>query len=96
MEQKQIDIEAIKARHEVATPGPWERIDTPDYAEIRSEELGINDASIALVARADDAEFIAHAWEDISALLDVVERLAAELDKVRSMAILTMKGGFRK
>jgi hypothetical protein len=49
-----------------ATPGPWERVDTPDYAEIHPK--GERQWAIALVARAEDADLIAAAPDLLEAL----------------------------
>ncbi len=49
------------------TPGPWERIDTADYAEIhpRGERLR---SAIALVGKPEDADLIAAAPDMLDAL----------------------------
>lgn len=49
------------------TPGPWARIDTPDYAEIHPAS-GKAKSPIALVGRAEDADLIAAAPEMAEAL----------------------------
>lgn len=68
----------IKARAEAATLGPW-RAESVDCCVI-SEALGDDDEGGCWVADfgcafPDDGEFIAHAREDIPALLTEVERL---------------------
>lgn len=50
------------------TPGPWARIDTPDYAEIHPAS-GKAKSPIALVGRAEDADLIAAAPEMAEALM---------------------------
>lgn len=71
-----LDLNAIKEREEAATPGPWcaeggdvscqcVSRDYPPYEEICERE----DLSI------EDAQFIAHAREDIPALISEVETL---------------------
>lgn len=79
MMQKELD--AIRERAEKATPGPWwlggNDVDGPDtgYGELRV-------ATISNTARREqkaNAEFIAHAREDIPRLLAEIERLQAEL-----------------
>ena len=69
-------LEEIRQRTEAATDGPWERFDTPDYAEIHV--LGGKEAGFLPVALADEAynaDFIAHSREDISYLLSEVARM---------------------
>lgn len=71
-------LEEIRQRTEAATDGPWERFDTPDYAEIHV--LGGKEAGFLPVALADEAynaDFIAHSREDISYLLSEVARMNA-------------------
>ena len=69
-------LDEIRQRTEAATDGPWERFDTPDYAEIHV--LGGKEAGflpVALAGEAYNANFIAHAREDIPYLLSEVDRL---------------------
>ena len=71
-------LEEIRQRTEAATDGPWERFDTPDYAEIHV--LGGKEAGFLPVALADEAynaDFIAHSREDVPYLLSEVDRLNA-------------------
>lgn len=82
------DLEAIKARCDAATPGPewvWTYYDGHraliQYGAPTDEVvLGISDDEpvdpIVLIKYAD-AEFIAHAREDVPALLDRLEQIAA-------------------
>lgn len=83
MTQERLD--AIQARVEVATDGPWAvDSDDPSYI-IYSERGGWDGLVIAQVADQDGALFsvehngalIAHAREDVPALLAEVERLRA-------------------
>ncbi len=62
-----MDSAAEKTEH---TLGPWERVDTPDYAEIhpRGERLK---SAIALVGSPEDANLIAAAPDMLAALLNV-------------------------
>ncbi len=81
-----IDKEAIKARLEAATPGPWKYVPcTGEYGEAASAIDGAHDCVVEpdSFLLADDAEFIAHAPTDIANLLEEVERLEAELAKFR-------------
>lgn len=84
MTQEQLD--AIQERVDAATPGPW-AVDSDDPAYIIYPEKGGWDGLvIAHVAEQDGALFpvehngalIAHAREDIPALLAEVERLRAQ------------------
>ena len=73
-------LEEIRQRTEAATDGPWERFDTPEYAEIHV--LGGKEAGFLPVALADEAynaDFVAHSREDIPYLLSEVDRLTAAL-----------------
>ena len=73
------EIQAIEARLEAATPGPWDVETIPETGESRvivRSNTGdpMLDVSVAPHGvRAEDAEFIAHAPEDIRALLDEVK-----------------------
>ena len=74
-------LAAIRARAEAATPGPWH--DDQDGMVYSTCQPGcavvINDIDLAV----EDAEFIAHAREDIPALVAEVERLQTELARMR-------------
>jgi hypothetical protein len=79
-----VDTKPILARAEAATPGPWipgldegvvfKRISDRHYATIISP----GDAPDDHQPRSSDVEFIAHAREDVPALVAEVERLQAE------------------
>lgn len=91
------ELAAIKARCEAATPGPWiaKRFDpyrsraaiyqTPAAQKVNPLRWQV--AAICREARAQDAEFIAHARADIPALLAEVERLRAALKRVISYSL---------
>lgn len=53
------------------TSGPWERIDTPDYAEIHPMGQRLQSA-IALVGTPGDADLIAAAPDLLAALKQIV------------------------
>ena len=77
----------IRQRTEAATDGPWERFDTPDYAEIHvsgGKEAGFS--PVALADEAYNADFIAHSREDILYLMSEIDRLKALLDKANNRA----------
>ena len=81
MNNKQnIDIEAIKTRANAATQGPWTQREIQDYSEIAIAGHSAIEQPLALVGSNGDADFIAHAPEDVAALLAEIERLTAELD----------------
>ena len=76
-----IDLEAIRARAEMATPGKWQAIKSDDGD---TSIFSINGRYIKLgdFEEKADADFIAHAPETIKALLAEVERQAAEIAAV--------------
>lgn len=79
-------IEAIRKREGKATAGPW----FSDYQDVKSAStLNMKYGAPAVIAEViynevDDAEFIAHAREDVSLLLAEVERLKHVLNKIRA------------
>jgi hypothetical protein len=83
-------LDEIRKRVEQATPGPWERSDfahaVDDTFEVKSRGKLYQNGYPSLVAsEADrrDANFIAHAREDIPWLIAEVERLQMELAEAR-------------
>jgi len=95
MSQEPLDLDAIRARAEAATEGPWGVIDwdSPDegvnFIHVLQEQDGL-ETVCALPNPAEytnrsclraDAEFIAHAREDVPALLAEVERLRRDRDE---------------
>lgn len=93
-----LDIEAIKARCEAATEGPWfvDRV-----GEINDPSWHIADAirwqgwtnALRFDEDRETAEFVAHARADVPALVAEVERLRAELAWVRSVITLHQQNG---
>ena len=81
-----IDLEAIRARAEAATPGPWAYVDNgfDGYIMSASEYLIVGGEPAEGRIEPDDpnADFIAHSREDIPALLAEVERQTAEIAAV--------------
>ena len=75
-----MDLQEIEARLEAATPGPWDFETIPETGESRvvvRSNTGdpMLDVSVAPHGvRAEDAEFIAHAPEDMRALIAALER----------------------
>ena len=90
-----LDLEPIKARLAAATPGPWDFHVLPQsvgitVATIHSEQ-GPRETrwtvdlppEIGGMGTRADAEMIAHAPEDIAALVAEVERLREQVEAVR-------------
>jgi hypothetical protein len=87
----QLDLEAIKARADAATPGPWFTEYGYKLAKVMTKTAkGHGRVMLAQdwIPRQgvdgplqDDAEFIAHARTDIPLLLAEVERLTALIQK---------------
>jgi hypothetical protein len=84
-----LDLDAIRARCEVATDGPWTT--EGEVARIESGEPGawgdpvvdvvyLGHGASELHLSEEDAEFIAAARTDVPALIAEVERLRALLD----------------
>ena len=88
-----LDLAAIRQRVEKATEGPWntgfdyEKNDpivlAPGYIE---HTINYTLTEGGLEHGKADAEFIAHAREDIPALLDEIDRLNATIQRVREIA----------
>jgi hypothetical protein len=80
-----IDIEAIKARLQAATPGPWENTDP---RQIRHAEPNIyaGDQEIADAYSLGDSELIAHAPADIAALVKELEAARAFIEEAEYAA----------
>jgi len=82
------EIDEIRARCEAATPGPWAFFHN-DYVNIYhiqgDEKVDGEERSItyglADVPWRNNAEFIAHAREDIPALLDTLEKSESKCDR---------------
>lgn len=72
MSADSIDLDAIRARVDAATVGPWSVAE-----QTHGDWFGIQDEWLALGSMfgSADAEFIAHARTDVPALLAEVERL---------------------
>lgn len=82
-----IDIDAIKARVENATDGPWAWSDAETFqawpGSVRSTVMPDDFADeVAQTFQGQDAEFIAHARTDVPALVAKVERQAAIIKAV--------------
>ena len=86
MTREQLD--AIRARVEAATLGPWEAVTPKRYAAVRSDaercyvytqgKIPADTHPDTVARQQRDAQFIASAREDVPALLAEVERLTAD------------------
>ena len=79
MTQEQLD--AIRGRVTAATHGPWCHWSGWDQRDncVKSDSREDMHTVADVIPEADDAQFIAHAREDVPALLAEVERLRARL-----------------
>lgn len=81
------EVDAIRARAEAATPGPWRwRDDGYDSVVLdRSDDYvgGCPDCGVRAGFDESDAEFIAAARTDIPALLDALDEARAEAARLR-------------
>jgi hypothetical protein len=85
-----LDMEPIKARHEPTSPGRWVRVEQdpgwdsvpplpPDQTVIVDDAVyGEHIAVFSSEQDEADAEFVAHAHEDVPLLIAEVERLRGE------------------
>ena len=96
MTREQLD--AIRARVEAATPGPWEpSSDTLTWIHVEAHGLTVAECRTYLNRQHTDkqndanAAFIASAREDVPALLAEVERLTAERDAIAKTAVQEWK-----
>ena len=76
------DIRAIRLRCDQATPGPWtsfvegrEQMSGSDFIRTSGEDIYLTGATAA------DQDFIAHARQDIPALIAEIERLKKLLSR---------------
>ena len=80
-----VDLDAIKARLNTATPGPWKvAIRQPSYHYWSSHGIDAKDDPVIEPSdylSLDDAEFIANTPSDIAALIEEVERLRGHIDR---------------
>ena len=86
-----LDLDAIWARADKATPGPWHKehdeygcVDIGNYGWVATGPF-VPQYDVDSPQGQADAEFIAHAREDVPALLAEVTALRAELDAVRAL-----------
>jgi hypothetical protein len=87
-EVSMLDLEAIKARCDAATAGPWFSVGCANGFRVECGEKGEDGQRNQWIANIDsaikyecaDAEFIAHARECLPALVAEVERLRHAVD----------------
>jgi hypothetical protein len=72
-------LDAISERATAASPGPWIVEDAPDLNRWVTSDHGTLEANFGYIGNGnrDDAQFVAHAREDIPLLLAEVDRLRA-------------------
>jgi hypothetical protein len=70
-------LDEIKAREQAAFGGPWEALDADENG---MHAVAVDGTVLVEVGDFCDAEFIAHARDDIPHLLALVESLTAERD----------------
>ncbi|MEV6737917.1 hypothetical protein AB0N14_13680 [Streptomyces sp. NPDC051104] len=89
-----LNLDAIEARANAATPGPWmadgheiygSGCGVLDIEQWKAETLRIEDPEGAKA----DAEFMAHARTDVPALAAEIRRLRAELAELRAKTLTT-------
>lgn len=97
---KEAELKAIRKRAEAATDGPWRvgcgsvETDSPEHQSVSSWWGGtsnnicnLNDGEYIENSNEDsDAEFIAHAREDVPALLAEIERLRKQFEYIAELA----------
>ncbi|MFU8688418.1 hypothetical protein ACNA6I_01170 [Rossellomorea sp. FS2] len=76
-----IDLNAIKKRAEAATEGPWYYTEIDRYHISPDIEDG---AEIAEAYAEHNAVFIAHARQDVPALIELVAQKQAEVERLRT------------
>jgi len=98
----EIDLEAIEARANAATPGPWIYasdngvgvVGTTDEQTIWFYSLPTLLRNCAAGVTEADASFIAHAREDIPALIARIRQLEAALEVAQGHSAEVYKKGF--
>jgi len=78
-----IDLDAIRARATRAVDGPWS-FDRGKFGARIVAERGELSMGIGTADRLVDAEFIAHAREDIPALLAIIDQLTPQSEPTSS------------
>lgn len=73
-----LDLDAIQARVEAATPGPWVHEDPGFHANRITSERG--DIAYTIVEEAD-GQFIIHAREDVPRMVAEIRRLRKIIER---------------
>lgn len=73
------DLDRLEALANAATKGPWTLIGGGEYVTGVGVVVAPDDGGVT----PEDAEFIAHARTDVPALIAEVERLRAQIERVR-------------
>jgi hypothetical protein len=97
------ELKAIRERAEAATPGPWywEKLDADGWNDtempclVSASDEGVMDfgdceqyyPTEGSPPNDEDAEFIAHAREDVPKLLAEIERLRKQFDYITELAL---------
>ena len=92
-----IDLDAIKARCEATTPGPWEVNGSPHdrhIATVGRHYITKPDRAGRSAHNDEIAAFIAHARTDVPALAAEVERLRAENEVLRAALLQESTDGW--
>jgi len=93
---KREELKAIEAREQAAMPGPWEKtFSSEDYGAgygmttffVKQPDgnlyrIGSGDTSEKYFKENNNAEFIAHARQDVPALITEVKRQNAEIERL--------------
>lgn len=89
----EVRLEKIRARCEAATPGPWKAIsaywlETEDEEQFRVYDIenqngDVTIAHTSVLIGKNDADFIARARQDVPDLLDAIDNLQAENERLR-------------
>jgi hypothetical protein len=87
----ELDLDAIEARAAAATPAPWSRGGNADPGEVIYGEGGTLisvgwEGDGGVIRPETDGEFIAHARQDVPALVAEVRRLREALGRVEELA----------
>jgi hypothetical protein len=87
------DLEAIKARADAATPGRWFWTAETDYdpGRIVGEPMVGGFGEPEWDVTPDDAEFIAHAREDVPALLAHIDALTADNERLQRIEAAALR-----
>ena len=80
-----MNIKAIEEREQAATPGPWKSIVNGNTVRSYGIVSKIRKICSCISTMTKDAEFIAHAREDLPALLAEVKRLTAENERLKKL-----------